>query len=67
MIYADRQQLVAALVLLVSALFVSVRLVKPHYRARMRWISIATFLVALGIVVVWIAVWLVGLVPPPDH
>jgi hypothetical protein len=33
----------------------------------MRWISIATFLVALGIVVVWIAVWLVGLVPPPDH
>jgi hypothetical protein len=67
MIYADRQQLVAALVLLVSALFVSVRLVKPRYRAGMRWISIAGFLVALGIVVVWIAVWLVGLVPTPDH
>ena len=67
MIYADRQQLVIALVLLVSALFVSVRLVKPAYRARMRWISIAGFLVALGIVVVWIAVWLVGLVPRPDH
>ena len=67
MIYADRQQLVAAFVLLVSALFVSVRLVKPHYRARMRWISIAGFLVALGIVVVWIAVWLIGLVPRLDH
>lgn len=67
MVYADRQQLVTALVLLVSALFVSVRLVKPHYRARMRRISIAGFLVALGIVVVWIAVWLVGLVPRPDH
>ena len=67
MIYADRQQLVAAFVLLVSALFVSVRLVKPRYRARMRWISIAGFLVALGIVVVWIAVWLIGLVPRLDH
>ena len=67
MIYADRQQLVAAFVLLVSALFVSVRLVKPHYRARMRWVSIAGFLLALGIVVVWIAVWLVGLLPPSNH
>jgi hypothetical protein len=67
MIYADRQQLVAAFVLLVSALFVSVRLVKPRYRARMRWISIAALLAALGIVVVWIAVWHVGLVPAQDH
>jgi hypothetical protein len=67
MIYADRQQLIAAFVLLVSALFVSVRLVKPHYRARMRWISIAAFLATLGIVVVLIAVWLLGLVPAQDH
>jgi hypothetical protein len=60
MLYTDRQQLVAPLVLLVSALFVSVRVVRPRYRATVRWMSIAGFLLALGVVLVWMAVWLAG-------
>jgi hypothetical protein len=55
---ADRQRLVTALALLVSALFVSAGLVKPRYRAAMRWISIGAFVCALGIVLVWVATWL---------
>jgi hypothetical protein len=55
---ADRQQLVVALVLLVTALFVSVGLVKPQYRATVRWVSVAGFLIALVVVLIWVAEWL---------
>ncbi len=53
-----RQQLISALVLLVTALFVSGRLVKPRYQAWIRRASIAGFLLALGIVVVWVVAWM---------
>jgi hypothetical protein len=56
----DRQQLVAALVLLVSALFVASRVVKPPYQASIKRASIGGFLLALAVVVVWIIIWLVS-------
>jgi hypothetical protein len=57
----DRQQLIGALVLLVSALFVAVRVVKPPYQAWMKGVCIAGFLLALGVVFVSIVAWLVSL------
>jgi hypothetical protein len=54
----DRQQLIGALVLLVSALFVASRVVKPPYQAWIKRASIAGFLLALAVVVVWIVIWL---------
>jgi hypothetical protein len=56
----DRQQLISALVLLVSALFVASRVTKQPYQAWMKRASIAGFLIALGVVVVWVVVWLVS-------
>ncbi len=56
----DREQLIAALVLLVSALFVASRVVKPPYQVWIKRASIAGFLLALGVVVVWVVIWLVS-------
>jgi hypothetical protein len=55
----DRQQLIGALVLLVSALFVASRAVRPPYQVWVKRASIVIFLLALGIVVVWVVIWLV--------
>jgi hypothetical protein len=57
MAYPNRQQLVGALVLLVSALFVSVRLVKPQYQTSVRRVCIVGFLIALCVVLAWLVVW----------
>jgi len=57
-IYLDRQQLVGALVLLASALFVSIRVVKPPYQRWIRRASIASFLLALAVALVLVVVWL---------
>jgi hypothetical protein len=57
----DRQQLIGALVLLVSALFVAVRIVKPPYQTWIRRACIAGFLLAVGVAVVSIVAWLVSL------
>jgi hypothetical protein len=57
----DRNRLIGALVLLVTALFVSGTLVGPRYRALARRAAIAGFLVALGVVLVWVAVWITSL------
>jgi hypothetical protein len=57
----DRQQLIGALVLLVSALFVAARIVKPPYQAWIKRVCIAGFLLALGVVFVSIVAWLVSL------
>ena len=57
----DRQQLIGALVLLVSALFVAVRVVKPPYQTWIKRACIAGFLLALGVVFVSIVAWLVSL------
>jgi hypothetical protein len=57
----DRQQLIGALLLLVSALFVAIRVVKPPYQAWIKRICIAGFLLALGVVFVSIVPWLVSL------
>jgi hypothetical protein len=56
----DREQVVAALVLLVSALFVAVRVVKPPYQVWIKRASIAGFLLALGVVVAWVVIWLLS-------
>ena len=56
----DRQQLIGALVLLVSALFVASRVVRPPYQAWIKRASIAAFLLALGMVVVRVVIWLVS-------
>jgi hypothetical protein len=56
----DRQQLVGMLVLVVSALFVSRGLVGPRYQAWIRRASIAGFALALGVVLVWVADWLLS-------
>ena len=57
----DRQQLIGALVLLVSALFVAVKIVKPPYQAWIKRACIAGFLLAAGVVAVSIVAWLVTL------
>jgi len=57
----DRQQLIGALVLLVSALFVASRAVKPPYQTWIKRASIAGFLLTLGVVIVWVADWLAAL------
>jgi len=57
----DRQQLIGALVLLVSALFFALRVVKPPYQAWIKRICIAGFLLALGVVFVSIMAWLAAL------
>ncbi len=57
----DRNRLVGALVLLVTALFVSGSLLSPRYRALARRAAIAGFLVALAVVLVWVAAWLTSL------
>ena len=56
----DRQQLIGMLVLIVTALFVSRGLVRPRYQAWIGRASIAGFVLALGIVVVWVAAWLMS-------
>ena len=56
----DRQQLIGALVLVVSALFVSRGLVRPRYQAWIKRASIAGFVLTLGIVLVWVAAWLMS-------
>jgi hypothetical protein len=56
----DRRQLIGALVLLVSALFVSRGLVKPPYQVWVKRASIVIFLLAFGVVLVWIMAWLVS-------
>jgi hypothetical protein len=57
----DRQQLIGALVLLVSALLVVSRVVKSPYQVWIKRASIAGFLLALGVVFVSIMAWLVSL------
>ncbi|HUC10540.1 MAG TPA: hypothetical protein VL985_08950 [Stellaceae bacterium] len=57
--FPDRGQLVDALVLVVSALFVSVGLVAAQYQTLLRRVCVAAFVVALGIALVWSALWLV--------
>jgi hypothetical protein len=57
----DRQQLIGALVLLVSALFVALRVVEPPYQTWIRRACITAFLLALGVVFVSVAAWLVSL------
>jgi hypothetical protein len=56
----DRQQLIGALVLLVSALFVASRVIKQPYQARIKRASIVSFLLVLGVAVVWLVAWLVS-------
>ena len=56
----DRQQLIGALVLVVSALFVSRGLVRPRYQAWIKRASIAGFVLTLGIVLVWVVAWLMS-------
>ena len=56
----DRQQLIGALILLISALFVASRVVKPPYQAWIKRASIAGFLLVLGTVVVWGVIWLMS-------
>jgi hypothetical protein len=55
----DRQQLIGALVLLVSALFVASRAVRPPYQVWIKRASIVISLLALGNVVLWVMIWLV--------
>jgi hypothetical protein len=57
----DRQQLVGVLVLLVSALFVAIRVVKPPYQTWIKRACIAGFLLAFGGVFVSIVAWLASL------
>jgi hypothetical protein len=57
----DPQQLIGALALLVSALFVAIRVVNPPYQAWIKRICIAGFLLTLGVVFVSIVAWLVSL------
>jgi hypothetical protein len=56
----DRRQLIGALVLLASALFVSRGLVRPPYQIWVKRACIVIFLLALGVVLVWIMAWLVS-------
>lgn len=57
----DRQQLVGALMLLVMALFVGRNLVNEPYRKSMQKVLVALYLLAVAIILVWVAQWLFGL------
>jgi hypothetical protein len=56
----DRQQLVGALVLLVTAAFIGFRWVKPPFAVWWRRIVIVGYLIAIGIALAWFAMWLLG-------
>lgn len=57
----DRPQLLAAVVLMLTAAFVASRWIKPPFGVWWRRAVVAGYLLALAIVLVWIAAWLAGL------
>jgi hypothetical protein len=60
MAVVDRQQLVAALVLLITAAFVASRWIKPPFGVWWRRAVIASYLLVIGLALVWVAKWLIG-------
>lgn len=57
----DRPQLLAALVLLITAAFIASRWIKPPWGIWWRRAVIIGYFIALGLVLAWIAKWLIGL------
>ncbi len=57
----DRQQLLGVLIYLAMAAFVGGGLVAARYRRRFTGAAIGGYAVALVLVLVWIALWLLGL------
>jgi|GEM_PF-1630913 hypothetical protein len=53
----EHPQFLAALVLLLTAAFVASGWIRPPFRLWWRRAVIAGYLVALGVVVVWVALW----------
>ena len=56
----DRPQLLAGAVLLLTAAFIASRWIKPPFGVWWRRVVVVGYLVALAVVLVWIAVWLSG-------
>jgi hypothetical protein len=61
MLVPDRPQLLAVLVLLLTAAFVASGWIKPPFRVWWRRAVISGYLLALGLVFVWVTKWLLGL------
>jgi hypothetical protein len=61
MLNPDRQQLIGALLLLVTAAFVGSRWVKPPFGAWWRRAVIVGYLLAIGVALLWVAQWLLGI------
>ncbi|MBV8121859.1 MAG: hypothetical protein JO081_18190 [Alphaproteobacteria bacterium] len=57
----DRPQFLAVVVLLLTAAFVASGWIKPPFGIWWRRTVIAGYLLALGLVLVWITKWLIGL------
>jgi hypothetical protein len=60
MVGLDRQQLVGAAVLLITAAFMGSRWVKRPHGAWWRRAVIVSYFAAIGLVLVWVAAWLLG-------
>jgi hypothetical protein len=57
----DRQQLVGALVLLITAAFIGSRWIKPPFGVWWQRAVILGYLLAVGLVLAWVAKWLIGI------
>jgi hypothetical protein len=60
----DRPQFLAAVVLLLTVAFVAAGWIKPPFGIWWRRAVIAGYLLALGLVLVWITKWLIALLKP---
>ena len=60
MAVVDRQQLVGALVLLITAAFVGSRWIKPPFGVWWRRAVIVSYLLVIGLALAWVAKWLIG-------
>jgi hypothetical protein len=58
MLNLDRQRLVAALLLLITAAFIGSRWIKPPFGVWWRRAVIVGYLFAIGVALAWIAGWL---------
>jgi hypothetical protein len=59
----DRQRLIGALVLLATALYLIAVAPGFRYRRATRLVALTVYAIAIGVVLVWIALWLIGVEP----
>jgi hypothetical protein len=57
----DRQRLVSALVLASTALFLVAVAPRFPYRRAAQRVAVAGYILAAGVVIAWVAAWLLGL------